>query len=138
MRGVRCEFCRDTRYWRWEADLDEGAVVKAAALTGRLRSVEVVERGPGERASKVRVTTDAGAATVHANEFRMAVGPSALRSTNILGMERAAAGVHVRGGGWGHGVGLCQLGAMGMARQGFSAEQIAGYYYPGALIQRAY
>ena len=138
MKGVHCEFCRDTRYWRWEATLKDDEVVKAAALTGRLRSVEVVERGPGERASRVRVTTDAGERAMHANDFRLAVGPSALRSTNILGIERAADGITVRGGGWGHGVGLCQLGAMGMAKRGHAAEAIAGYYYPGALVKRAY
>jgi hypothetical protein len=47
MRGVPCEFCRDTRYWRWEATLPEERVVRAAALAGSLRSVEVAARGPG-------------------------------------------------------------------------------------------
>ena len=40
------------------------------------------------------------------------------------------------GRGWGHGVGLCQWGAMAMAEQGYSAEKILTHYYPGTVIKR--
>ena len=39
-------------------------------------------------------------------------------------------GVHLLGRGYGHGVGLCQEGAMGMARNGYSSEAILSFYYP--------
>ena len=42
------------------------------------------------------------------------------------------------GAGWGHGVGLCQIGAAVMASRGFSAEQIMGHYFPGASLSRLY
>ncbi|MGD8499899.1 MAG: hypothetical protein PVJ86_04585, partial [Phycisphaerales bacterium] len=38
------------------------------------------------------------------------------------------------GRGWGHGVGMCQCGAQGMARDGKKAEQILSHYYPGSKI----
>jgi stage II sporulation protein D len=44
----------------------------------------------------------------------------------------------VRGRGFGHGVGMCQCGAEGMARQGKTAQQILSYYYPGSSIVRVY
>ena len=42
------------------------------------------------------------------------------------------------GAGWGHGVGLCQIGALGMALNGYSTESILGHYYPGADIINYY
>jgi SpoIID/LytB domain protein len=44
----------------------------------------------------------------------------------------------LRGGGWGHGVGLCQIGAAVMAVRGFSAESITKHYFRGAEIQKLY
>ena len=42
------------------------------------------------------------------------------------------------GKGFGHGVGLCQWGAQGKALRGWKAEQILGFYYPGASIYKLY
>ncbi|MBQ9404247.1 MAG: stage II sporulation protein SpoIID, partial [Synergistaceae bacterium] len=40
------------------------------------------------------------------------------------------------GRGWGHGVGLCQYGAMAMAEQGYKAEDILAHYYPGTIVRK--
>ena len=42
-----------------------------------------------------------------------------------------------QGRGWGHGVGLCQIGACTLAREGASAETILGFYYPGTKVVKA-
>lgn len=47
-------------------------------------------------------------------------------------------GVHLTGRGYGHGVGLCQEGAMGMARKGYSFEEILSFYYPDYYIRSSY
>ena len=44
----------------------------------------------------------------------------------------------IKGKGWGHGVGLCQIGAAAMALKGFKAEEILAHYYPGAKITKKY
>jgi SpoIID/LytB domain protein len=44
----------------------------------------------------------------------------------------------LHGAGWGHGVGLCQIGAAVMANQGFSAEEILRHYFQNVEIKRAY
>ena len=49
---------------------------------------------------------------------------------------RRALAVVVSGAGSGHGVGLCQTGALGMARVGHSAEAIVRHYYSGASLER--
>ena len=46
--------------------------------------------------------------------------------------------LHFRGRGWGHGVGMCQVGAIGMAEADHNAEQILGHYYRGAVIRAVY
>ena len=51
---------------------------------------------------------------------------------------RQALAVVASGAGSGHGVGLCQTGALAMARLGMSGEGILGHYYPGVALKRVY
>ncbi len=73
------------------------------------------------------------------NEFRMAVGRAAgwqsLKST-AFDVERTSTGYRFKGVGYGHGVGLCVIGAGKRALQGASTEQILKFYYPGLTIGR--
>ena len=46
--------------------------------------------------------------------------------------------VDVKGRGWGHGVGLCQMGAVELARRGWSFQRILKHYYRGVALTRAY
>jgi SpoIID/LytB domain protein len=43
-----------------------------------------------------------------------------------------------RGAGWGHGVGLCQIGALGMSLKGYTTKQILAHYYPGSVLEKIY
>lgn len=135
---VACDHCRAGKHYRWTAQLPADAVLKAAGLTGTLRSVEIVERGPGDRARTMRITSSAGAAEIHASDLRTRVGGMLLRSTRLLSLRCDAEGVRVEGAGWGHGVGLCQMGSIGLAKEGRTAREIVAYYYPGATLAQAY
>ena len=42
------------------------------------------------------------------------------------------------GAGWGHGVGMCQIGAAVMCQKGYHADEILSHYYPGAAVQLIY
>ena len=44
----------------------------------------------------------------------------------------------LQGAGWGHGVGLCQIGALGMSLKGFSTEEILSHYFPGSQVKKLY
>ncbi|HEX5135804.1 MAG TPA: SpoIID/LytB domain-containing protein [Planctomycetota bacterium] len=138
MRGVSCPYCQGARYFRWSTKLDAAPVLKAAALEGPLQRVDVVEKDAGGRARLVRVTAGGHEKVMRASAFRLSVGPSALRSTYLLGIAMESGAVKIEGGGWGHGVGLCQCGAIGLADLGKTAQEIAAYYYPGAALRRAY
>ena len=67
--------------------------------------------------------------------FRMAVGPDVIRSTQF-DAKVGAKKVIFTGKGWGHGVGLCQEGAYGMALKGYNAFEILRYYYHGIMVEK--
>ncbi len=77
-----------------------------------------------------------GDKVIHAGKFRLAIGPSKLRSVRILELNRVEGGYEIVGGGWGHGVGMCQMGAIGQKDR--SAQEIVADYDPAATIRRAY
>jgi stage II sporulation protein D len=116
--------------------------VGAAAL---LRDARVEGRTNGGRARAVVLVTGAGDVTIRANDIRYVLRPAGgeiLPSTSFtLTAERAGDGtlraVVVRGRGNGHGVGLCQWGAIARARAGDDFRAILKAYYPGADITRA-
>ncbi|MFI5180711.1 MAG: SpoIID/LytB domain-containing protein [Thermoanaerobaculia bacterium] len=100
-----------------------------------VRKVEVLERSPSGRARKVRVTADAGPTLLAGLEIRFALGLPETLFTVVSGKEAGGGPVFTfYGRGWGHGVGLCQNGAFGMALAGRSAEEILSRYYPGTAI----
>jgi len=53
-------------------------------------------------------------------------------------IEKGEQGFNLNGKGWGHGVGLCQIGALGMALRGKNSNQILSHYYPGTEIKNLY
>ncbi len=70
---------------------------------------------------------------IKGKDFRDLMGPNVLMSNNY---EIVMQGYYVDfiGKGWGHGVGMCQWGALGMARQQFNYKQILAYYYPQSVL----
>jgi len=70
------------------------------------------------------------AAILRSNLFKIGVrrDPTSLKPVAVV----------ATGAGSGHGVGLCQTGALGMARTGAKGEEILAHYYPGAKLQRLY
>ncbi|MGD9899031.1 MAG: SpoIID/LytB domain-containing protein [Calditrichaceae bacterium] len=70
--------------------------------------------------------------------YRKFLYSSAFIVTAIEGQTGIPVSFSLQGAGWGHGVGLCQIGALGMALTNHSTEEILSHYYPGALIKRIY
>ena len=136
LSGVDCEWCTSSKYYRWTADLPADSVLRAAGLSGRLEAFSVQERDPGGRATVFRVRAAGKTKDVEAAPFRIQVGPSTLRSCLLDSVSVNATGVHVTGRGWGHGVGLCQIGAKTLAEESLLAEDILRTYYPGVQVVR--
>jgi len=120
-----------------KAELDAG--FKPIAI-GEFTDLRVLQRGSSERAVSTEVVGSAGRRTVTALRIRTLLGlRDSLFSYDI---ERNASGAVVGatfyGRGWGHGVGMCQVGAFGMALEGATYEQILKKYYTGIELAKMY
>lgn len=140
--GVPCKYCESSKYFRWTENVDVGKLTDALKPWGvraPITGIDWTKVGRGSWVAEVTVTYGpSGAKKVLGGlDFRRAAG---LRSMCIESATPSADGgtLVVRGKGWGHGVGMCQVGCQEMARRGFAADQILRYYYPGAEFTRVY
>jgi stage II sporulation protein D len=105
---------------------------------GDLQDVRVVERGPSERPVNTEIVGSSGRRPVGALRLRSLLG---LRDSLFsFDIERNARGEIIGmmffGRGWGHGVGMCQVGAYGMAHDGATYDQILKTYYNGIALKK--
>lgn len=125
-----------TDRFRWtvtrsKADLDK---LLAKYRLGTVQSIEVLNRGVSGRARSVRVT-GATRSEVIRGELRIRQTFGNLRSSLFVVEVREGAATF-RGAGFGHGVGMCQTGAIGMAETGKSYREILRHYYPGTVVRK--
>jgi len=115
-------------------DLDK--MVNKRHAIGRVVALEVLERGLSGRAKRVRFKGDQGNAIVKGElKIRRLLGN--MRSSMFLVNYRDGHWFF-KGGGWGHGVGMCQYGAIGMAEAGKSATQILTKYFSSTKVSSVY
>jgi stage II sporulation protein D len=135
---------RFSPYSNWTAELSLGQTQarlgRYAKGIGSLLDLRVIARGKSRRAVDLEVLGTGGVSHVRGGRIRSALG---LRE-QLFVIERKyddngrVTGFAFLGRGWGHGVGMCQVGAYGLARQGFSHEQILKAYYAGIELTRMY
>ena len=139
LEGVTCGWCEGARFYRWEMPPMPIEEASARVGRGRLMSISTTSTLPSGRVETITIRTDEGVFTLDANdEFRRKIDPSKIRSTLWDECAVRDGALHVRGRGWGHGAGMCQMGALGLARAGRSAAEILAYYYPGAALEKIY
>jgi stage II sporulation protein D len=116
---------------------------------GEVRDVRVAERSISGRVWRLDVETSTGVLSIPAYSLRQVLrrggNPGSILRSNLfkIGVRRDATtlkpvAIVASGAGSGHGVGLCQTGALGMARGGARGEDILAHYYPGATLRRLY
>ena len=104
-------------------------VLARAGFEGRLRDIRIDQRNASGRVALLELdglVPD----VIRGDQFRMAVGPTTVRST-VFEIERDGDQVRLTGRGYGHGVGMCVIGAGRRAARGESVEEILAQYYPG-------
>ena len=102
---------------------------------GTIVALEAVERGPSGRIKYLRITGTLREEVIGKElAIRKALSSSHLKSS-AFEIEKTPDGFTFKGRGWGHGVGLCQIGAAAMAAQGYDYRQILSHYYVGAEIK---
>lgn len=139
MRSVRCSFCRKYSGYHWERQVSEAKVLSGLRKIGvagtKVKNLRIAAWNRSGRAQFIEVATDRTRTRVRSSQFRVAVGPDAVRSTFLTGIRKTRDGFEFRGKGWGHGVGFCQWGAKGMAERRKRYADIATYYYPGTKVE---
>lgn len=116
----------------------EGALGEGFHGLSRLSSLKVLSRGPQGRVETLEIASPEHTYRVTGDAIRWLwsggkIGTGDLQST-LFYLSEEADRITVVGGGWGHGVGLCQQGAAGRAEAGQSYPEIIAHYYPGTVL----
>jgi len=137
-------FDRETKdYFRWRieysrTELQEILREKSGFDFGTLKEIVPLNRGPSGRISLLKIVGSKKSMVVGKElEIRRWLSRSHLYSSAFIVTADAERFIF-HGAGWGHGVGLCQIGAAVMAIQGFSAEEILRHYFTGVEIKKIY
>ena len=136
-------------FYRWHVDytqeeLSEIISKKAGMDFGQITDLVPLERGKSGRISKLRIVGTKRTFTIGKElEIRRVLSTSHLYSSAFV-VDRldVVDGIpqkfHISGAGWGHGVGLCQIGAAVMGEHGYKYDEILLHYYRGAEIEKIY
>lgn len=138
---VKCDWCKEANLYRWTAQVAKrDAQADIAPLLGRdgkkpgtLKSVSVVRAKGAGSLSEFDLKSDRQTVRVSGAELRQALAGRGLYSPRFT-VEDQGNTWRISGRGHGHGVGLCQWGARGLALSGKTSEQILAYYYPGMQL----
>lgn len=144
LTGVVCPYCTGSPWYQWKQSvpLDQvaSALSRELAAVGAVQNVTLDSPDGSGRAQFWTFAGTGGTSRVKAADVRRALGsrtlPSLLvrRLTTDAQPTQAPQTLAIEGGGLGHGVGLCQWGARGMALTGADARAILAFYYPGTEI----
>ena len=147
LRQVLNDYDLETRdFYEWTEELSQeeihDRICKHLKMElGPILGMEIVEKGPGGHISKLRIVGQEKSFIVGKElEIRRMLSTSTLKSSAFtVETKNVRGGIPGRfilhGHGWGHGVGLCQIGAAVMGEQGYNYKQILKHYYTGALIK---
>ena len=138
LRGVPCSFCTISPHFHWKRDFRLRDIQYALNLhgykVGTIADISIVDRDRSERIEDLKITQKKGQILIiKGKDFRDLMGPNVIDSNNYDIFMKGYY-VDLIGKGCGHGVGMCQWGALGMARQQFTYRQILAYYYPQSVL----
>jgi SpoIID/LytB domain protein len=128
---------RDYRNFRWVTEVPVRMIQAKAPNVGKVRRLAVTHRSSAGWADRLVVEGDQGAREFKGDSIRGIFG--GIRSNLIwiepqFNLKGWPEEFIIYGGGWGHGVGMCQVGAYGLAIAGKNCEEILKYYFPKADI----
>jgi len=137
-------FDQETKnFFRWKVEyprkeLEEILRQKSGFDFGTLIEILPLRRGPSGRISRLKIIGSKRSLIIGKElEIRRWLSRTHLYSSAFIVVADAKKFIF-HGAGWGHGVGLCQIGAAAMATQGFSAEEILKHYFKGVEIKKIY
>ena len=149
-------FCRKSKYFNWTLEWsynELNSIIKkflplvdaSAGKCGNLKNIKIVERTSSGRVARLRIKTEKGTYIVKGDKVRWVLRRNEnnypilyssffkISSKPLIGKTRKYVAT---GHGWGHGVGMCQMGALGMSEKGYTCEAILKHYYKGIKLVR--
>ena len=156
--GTDESYCQTSSRFRWTTAWTRRQLLDVLSTTLRahtknrtasvraVQDVRITDRGPSGRAT-VELTADGTTYTLRADSLRWVLRPTPaggiLNSARLYDVRVARDGdevdhLEIDGGGWGHAIGMCQVGAMGRARAGQSFSEILKSYYTGVAVEQLY
>ncbi len=145
-----------SRYYRWNFEWTAEEISQVLSTyyntnVGRVLEINVTERSSSGRAATIEFVTENGTFYEYKDQIRWALqyinasgNPAALLSTLFIiepvtdPATGEVSGFKVNGGGWGHGVGMSQVGAVGMAEKGYTYDVILKHFYTGIDLETRY
>lgn len=141
LKSISCIYCLDSPHfvWNYQLEIDKLEEILHARGSAYLPVKEILEgpRNESKRITKIIVKREGDTLEIPAPEFRQLLGYDQLRSTNFW-VKKEKRTFSFAGIGWGHGVGLCQWGAKGLAEIGADYRSIIKYYYQGVEIGKRF
>lgn len=137
-------------FYRWSVTYSQKEISELIARRsgndyGKIRSLEALERGTSGRIVRLRIEGEKKTHIIGKElEIRRTLSESHLYSSAFViepgepDADGFPTSFTLRGAGWGHGVGLCQIGAAVMGSKGYSYEEILFHYFIGARLEKAY
>lgn len=141
-RGAASDRFTNIAQWQERVAISDLQQRLAAARinVGKIENIEPVSFSSSSRVTEVEITGDKGQARIHRPQIRSILGVK--EYLFVIDRETDEQGRLVTfvftGRGWGHGVGMCQVGAYGLAREGYSVSAILQKYYTGIKLQKMY
>ena len=139
LQGASCSADSHSKSYSWTRKVPQKSInnfVNRNGLKGSVKKIKVAKKSRTKRAETLEFTTSSGKKELSCPKFRLSVGSSVLRSCKITDIEKTSGGFTFSGRGYGHGVGLCQDGAKGMAEDGKNYKKILANYFPSSDITK--
>ena len=141
---VLTNFDQETKnFYRWKVEytvdqLSELVRLRSGEDYGEILDLIPVARGTSGRLWKLKIVGTKKTKIIGKElEIRRTLSPSHLYSSAFV-VEKTDGKFILRGAGWGHGVGLCQIGAAVMGAKGYKYDEILAHYFPGSTIEKKY
>lgn len=144
LRQILNDFDMETNdFYRWQVrysqqELSDIVRERSGIDFGTIESLTPLERGVSGRISRLRIDGSKRSMIIGKElEIRKTLSQSHLYSSAFT-VKRENGDFVIYGAGWGHGVGLCQIGAAVMGSKGYGYREILAHYYKGARVEAAY
>ncbi len=151
LKSVKCGFCNDSPHSYWKKEMDKKEFFKnlrnnlyqigiSLPDTELIKGLKFKRNSKSKRVVEVIIITNKNYYKIPSYNIRRLFGsekdPGRLLKSNYFNIYVKDNKIIIEGKGYGHGVGMCQFGAMGMAKKGKNYKEILKHYYPGTKINR--